>query len=56
MNFWKRMSSRKFIIFVVSVTLFCFFPEHFTGDNLVVIMSVFIGGNIFQKMIEKKKK
>jgi len=54
MDFTKRISSRKFIILVIGIALFCIDPKNFTGDNLVILMGLFIGGNITQKFLEKR--
>lgn len=50
-----KIGSRKFIILLISISLFLAKPQTFTADHLVIIMSIFIGANTTQKVLGGKK-
>lgn len=54
LDFISRISSRKFIVFLTAIVLFLIRPQHFTGDHVVIVFAVFIGGNVLEKFIGKK--
>ena len=52
----KRISSRKFQVLVLSVAMHLKNPMAFTGDHLVIVFGIYIGGNVFEKFVLKEKK
>ena len=52
-TFLKKISSRKFLVLLIAVGLFCYSPAHFTGDHMVIVFAVFIGGNFAEKIFNR---
>lgn len=55
MRLLTKIQSRKFIALIVACTMFYLYPHYFTGDNLVVVICVFIGGDIGEKILDMMK-
>jgi len=53
LDFINKTSSRKFMALLVAVLFHAFRPQFFTGDHLVTVLIVYIGGNVLQKFAYK---
>jgi hypothetical protein len=51
----KRVSSRKFQVLVLSIAMHLNNPMAFTGDHLVIVFGIYIGGNVFEKFVLREK-
>lgn len=47
----NKIFSRKFQVLLIAIVLFLIHPESFTGDHMVIIMSVYMGVNVANKYI-----
>lgn len=49
--YFNKIFSRKFQVLLIAIVLFLIHPENFTGDHMVIIMSVYMGVNVANKFI-----
>ncbi len=52
----EKFFSRKFQVLLIAIVLFLIHPENFTGDHMVIIMSVYMGVNVANKFLTFKNK
>ena len=52
----KRVSSRKFIVLIIAVSLHLRDTAGFSAENLVWVFGIFIGADVAEKMVKKVTK
>jgi hypothetical protein len=53
-EYLNKLFSRKFQVLIIAIGLFIIRPTSFTGDHMVIIMSVYMGVNVATKLIDSK--
>jgi hypothetical protein len=54
-SYFNKIGSRKFQVLLIGIVLFLFRSQSFTGDHMVILMSVYMGVNVAGKFANNNR-